>query len=501
MKKRNVATAMAAAMAFGGVAPVVANANEPQSRAIVDSGKTIDVALTEGKKVTTGRTYETVYNINSTLSTKDDTMKEGLEVLFTTGVIGKDLDTTTAEFLIAEEMTKAELDKKVEVDGETKTNREIVEAAKADLEDTIAYIKSQLALTYKNKEGKESKVYKLEKKEITTNAVAEGTKVEVTLKPAADAPTVYQEYKVTFANIALEAAKPVPTFGVETLDLAVKSDVTTLNKWVYELKNASDIAVKQEEELVKEGGKVKSITLNLLVSRKSDGAELGTIKLENFDKFKESKFEGFVDLAEMKDLAELDLPELSYAKDAIMDALVTGKLQGDERGFRPKDSITRAEFAKMLVELANVPVKEDAKVNFADVNKDDWFYGYVAGLSDLGIVEGDERGFRPNDAITRQEAAVMIAAMKTNKVNGKHSKVDAFDSVTGKAIDTKTTFKDDASIELWADGAVKYLQDNKISTGDENKNFNPANNITRAESVVMINRAAGVTVVAAPETK
>jgi len=46
---------------------------------------------------------------------------------------------------------------------------------------------------------------------------------------------------------------------------------------------------------------------------------------------------------------------------------------------------------------------------FSDVNSDDWFYYYVAWAYDAGLVRGDGERFRPRDLITRQEFAAMLA--------------------------------------------------------------------------------------------
>ena len=490
MKKRNLATAMAAAVAVTGVVPAMASANE----VVANNVKTIDVAKAEGKKVTTGKTYTEVYNTNFTDTTKDDTIKNGFEVLATTnGTIGDTTDKCTAEITVA-------------VKDSTLTKKEITDAKK-DLEDTVLFIEQQLKLTYKNSKGEVKNVYSLKDDEGIVDILG-NTSRTIKLEVAEDAEGKgYTNYEFKFVNLKVEDKIQKPNaFGNLEINLINKKalkpitferEVARLNKVAYELKLAGDKIKVTTNEANNGNDLVLTVLLN-----DEEKTELGTITLVDYKIFKSINHEGFVDLSEIKDLNELDLPELSWAKDAIVNALVEGKLTGDERGFRAKDSVTRAEFAKMLVELSGLSVKEDAEAEFSDINEADWFYGYVATLADMGIVSGDGNGtFRPQDAITRQEVAVMIASMKTVAVNGKHSKVDGFDAATGTAIDTKTMFKDDASIALWADAAVKYLEDTNISTGDENKNFNPENNITRAESVVMINRAATVNFTATNEVK
>ena len=90
MKKRNLATAMAAAMMFGGVAPVVAHANEETpaetndevTTNIVEKDNVVDVALANGEKVEV-KEYAQIHSNKGTLETKDDelALKEGAKII------------------------------------------------------------------------------------------------------------------------------------------------------------------------------------------------------------------------------------------------------------------------------------------------------------------------------------------------------------------------------------------------------------------------------------
>ena len=55
-----------------------------------------------------------------------------------------------------------------------------------------------------------------------------------------------------------------------------------------------------------------------------------------------------------------------------------------------------------------------------------------------------------------------------------------------------TNFKDYKSIAPWADESVKHLNDNGIVKGSEGY-FNPTQAITRAEALVMVQRAESAT--------
>lgn len=72
--------------------------------------------------------------------------------------------------------------------------------------------------------------------------------------------------------------------------------------------------------------------------------------------------------------------------------------------------ITRAEFVKLIVELLKIKDNE-VECNFTDVDKDAWYYPYVASALKFNIVNGMGDGsFGTNLNIKRQDMAVMAAA-------------------------------------------------------------------------------------------
>lgn len=77
--------------------------------------------------------------------------------------------------------------------------------------------------------------------------------------------------------------------------------------------------------------------------------------------------------------------------------------------FEPKRSITRAEFAALVVRsLGAVPVTSST-YTFKDVQSSKWYAGTVATAAELGLVIGDEKGnFNPNSPITRKEIAAIV---------------------------------------------------------------------------------------------
>lgn len=49
---------------------------------------------------------------------------------------------------------------------------------------------------------------------------------------------------------------------------------------------------------------------------------------------------------------------------------------------------------------------------FPDVEKSKWYYKYIDRASDAGIMIGDDHGeFRPQDPLTRAEAATVVCRL------------------------------------------------------------------------------------------
>ncbi|NEU32418.1 S-layer homology domain-containing protein [bacterium LRH843] len=88
-----------------------------------------------------------------------------------------------------------------------------------------------------------------------------------------------------------------------------------------------------------------------------------------------------------------------------------GAVQGYLDGtFKPSSSITRAEAASILAISLDLTIDESKKTNFADA-KDHWATAAIAALQAHrpGVVNGYGDGsFKPNNTITRQEMAKMI---------------------------------------------------------------------------------------------
>ena len=154
--------------------------------------------------------------------------------------------------------------------------------------------------------------------------------------------------------------------------------------------------------------------------------------------------------------------------------IIAGK---SDDAFCPDDTMTRAEFAAIVVKGLGLPTKEGGR--FTDVLQSDWFYDYVNTAQAYGIVTGVSEGeFNPGGTITREEAAVMVA--RAAKLCGMDTDVEAF-----AARDILAGFTDYVKASDWAIGALAFCCDQEILPDDEME-LKPKQAITRAEIAQML---------------
>lgn len=147
--------------------------------------------------------------------------------------------------------------------------------------------------------------------------------------------------------------------------------------------------------------------------------------------------------------------------------------------FAPDSSITRAEFAALLVRSLGLSSDAASAASFKDVKSSDWFAGAVGAAVKAKLVSGfEDKTFKPNDTITREQMAVMVA----RAISAAGTKPTASSS------DALAKFNDKASISSWAQVAVAQSVDAKIISGMTATTFVPTANASRAQAVVMLKR-------------
>jgi hypothetical protein len=162
-------------------------------------------------------------------------------------------------------------------------------------------------------------------------------------------------------------------------------------------------------------------------------------------------------------------------------AYVTGRgVMGDEDGdgaFGVEAQATRAEVAVALWRMAGSPEAAYAG-QFSDVADGDECAGAVAWAVSAGVVsapsDGSQGTFRPSDAVTRQEAAVMAARYAGGQGSGDLSAcADAADAAD------------------WAASGLSWCLDNGVIS-TEGGCASPTNCVTRAELAKMLTKLSTV---------
>ncbi|MFD0677430.1 MULTISPECIES: alginate lyase family protein [unclassified Paenibacillus] len=150
-----------------------------------------------------------------------------------------------------------------------------------------------------------------------------------------------------------------------------------------------------------------------------------------------------------------------------------------DTAFEPGNSITRAEFASLLVRALGLNADPSSK--FSDVNSKDWYASAIVEAAQSGIVTGFEDGtFRPNAPITREQMALMITRAMT--IAGKTN------DTSGKTKQLLAKFTDQGIISAWAQEAAAQAVDAVLINGQTDTTFVPQANATRAEAAVMLKR-------------
>ena len=108
----------------------------------------------------------------------------------------------------------------------------------------------------------------------------------------------------------------------------------------------------------------------------------------------------------------VDVNPIDWFYRFVMDASSYGWVQGYPDGtFRPGNCVTRAEAIKVAMVANNLQTVLGQGSYFADVNPNDWFYGFVNTAYVKQIVGTSHvynSQFRPNESMTRAEVAEML---------------------------------------------------------------------------------------------
>ncbi|WP_438448016.1 S-layer homology domain-containing protein [Gorillibacterium sp. sgz5001074] len=144
--------------------------------------------------------------------------------------------------------------------------------------------------------------------------------------------------------------------------------------------------------------------------------------------------------------------------------------------FEPDASVTRAEFASLLVR--GLGLTGEAAPAFTDVKAGGWYAQAVGAASKAKLIQGfDDGTFRPDAPVTREEMAVML--VRAMSFAGVGSNTNA-----GKL----AGYADQNQVSVWARDGMSAALNAGIVNGQTADHLAPGSTATRAEATVMLKR-------------
>ena len=145
-----------------------------------------------------------------------------------------------------------------------------------------------------------------------------------------------------------------------------------------------------------------------------------------------------------------------------------------ETTFEPERAVTRAEFAMLITKALNITTVTGSG-GWKDIPTDAWYASAVNAAANVGLIVGYDGWFRPDDLITREEIAVIIA--KAYSYLGE---------TAGSGAAQK--FADQYDISDWAYPYVDAATSAGLVYGVTDDTFSPWEYATRAQAAALIRR-------------
>ena len=172
-----------------------------------------------------------------------------------------------------------------------------------------------------------------------------------------------------------------------------------------------------------------------------------------------------------------------WAEKTLQHFIDNGWIQGDEGGIRPDSTITRAEMATVVDAVEEYTEEADVS-HYKDVAKTDWFYEQVAKIVKANVMVGvGDNKWAPQGNVTREQAAVIMCKLNDVSVDTKADLADV------RAQLTKLGYTDANAVSDWAAPYILAAVQNGYMSGYPDHTLRSGNDITRAEAIVMLDKA------------
>ena len=169
-----------------------------------------------------------------------------------------------------------------------------------------------------------------------------------------------------------------------------------------------------------------------------------------------------------------------WAYSAIKRVYTRGWMVGmDEKTFAPDQQLSRAMLAVILYAMAGEPAVT-GESPFTDVPAGCWYTDAIVWAAQNGIVCGFGDGtFRPNEAVTRAQAAVMLYGYA------------AFTGADVTARADLSAYSDAGQIPAWALDAMQWANARRLIVGRDSSHLVPDGKTTRAEMAAILSAYIG----------
>jgi len=298
----------------------------------------------------------------------------------------------------------------------------------------------------------------------------------------------YMKKNLANEDVSVAPEHPYKSDGIDYVKIYQRPQT-----WWLEPSQRGQITLKYDPAL-------RNVSANSVSIWRLNGLEWENIggKVDSAKKTVTASFDEFGYYAVMSlNYSYNDIVSHGYGRDPMELLLSRGVMEAkDNSEFGAFDNITRGEFAQMLVKMANLELDYDEDVNkltFTDVPLGKipgtlWDYRYIETAARKGIIRGKTpRLFAPNDYITREQAAVMIARA-LNMLKGKENP-DKDRAALQKLFTDANLIEDYNSISsVYAVAKAGYITGIPNQTGNGNKptyRFDPRANLTRGDTAVI----------------
>lgn len=170
-----------------------------------------------------------------------------------------------------------------------------------------------------------------------------------------------------------------------------------------------------------------------------------------------------------------DVKTSDYFYDAVMELSERGVINGFEDGtFRPNNNVTRGQAAVIIAGVLGLNTNNVTNPGFKDVPTSHPYYGAISALANAGYINGFEDGtFGATQPITRNQMAIIIA---------KAFKLEAPANTTLPFTDVYPAYKNQ----------IAALFTNGITSGTSKSTFGGSSNVTRGQLAQFVVKAENV---------